>query len=181
MWKILFKVCLIGLAFQPNGRPLGGTAMRPGLRWIRFSTNCVGPDDSLLLRHRFGFEAGGQRTSQRCGFGFCFVDLRGQGLILDFSNLKHQPGVIPKSDHFWPSGMSRGRLACEAEVVLCQARGLTFMRAFENPHSWCHWYNTPGHPSTKTPELKSRLIISPAGSGMRSSQELIPDPPTLPL
>ena len=29
MWKILFKVCLIGLAFQPNGRPLGGTAMRP--------------------------------------------------------------------------------------------------------------------------------------------------------
>ena len=50
------------------------------------------------------------------------------------------------------------------------------MRAFENSHSWRYWYNTLWHPSTKTPELKARLIISPEGSGMSSSQELIPDP-----
>ena len=37
--------------------------------------------------------------------------LRGQELILDFSNLKHQPRVTPKSDRFWPSGMSCGRLS----------------------------------------------------------------------
>jgi hypothetical protein len=37
--------------------------------------------------------------------------LRGQELILDFSSLKRQPEVTPKSDRFWPSGMSRGRLS----------------------------------------------------------------------
>jgi hypothetical protein len=54
--------------------------------------------------------------------------LRGRELILDFLNLKHQPEVIPKSERIWNSGMQRGRLACGAEVVRCQARRLTYMR-----------------------------------------------------
>ncbi len=50
-----------------------------------------------------------------------------------FRNLQYQ-----KPDRFWPSGMWRGRRACGAEVVRCQARRLTEMGAFENPRSWRH-------------------------------------------